>query len=500
MSKPAKEKMTMTKMVETISKEKIYRLMNIITIVVSAGFFVKNLLSASWMGMGAIGLCLLAYCLVLFVMNKRQVADDTKHMVVSCALLVVIAIVSLFSGASYSDDFILYLAAIALSGLFLRPQYPQTQIGLTNVLLIIQYICAPQKAGDLSQFILCAVLFNVAGILFSMVVARGRSYIVQSRARTAEMEKVIESLAAINAELNRNFEATNGRILDISAANQQVEMRTSELKDDSINITNGVADTVSTCDGAAECIDICKRQIQALVENINRFEEVLKANESNIGNMSTEIVTIKDSAHATNEVFDGIQQQMEEIVDVVAQLKSIASSTTMLSLNASIEAARAGAAGAGFAVVASKVQQLAVDSKNCSDRVEQIVGGMQEQVDKTRVQMQESSDTVDSSLATIEELNRSFNDLLTNFTSIYQNIEEQDASINELSASFDMIQNSVSTMAQYSEKNQSSIEEIAESIKIYGDNMEQMEADTEGLKHLAESMEQEIANRKNITQ
>ena len=45
-----------------------------------------------------------------------------------------------------------------------------------------------------------------------------------------------------------------------------------------------------------------------------------------------QILSIKDSAYATNKVFDGIQQQMEEIVAVVAQLKSIASSTTMLSL------------------------------------------------------------------------------------------------------------------------------------------------------------------------
>ncbi|MBE5888152.1 MAG: hypothetical protein E7283_04870 [Lachnospiraceae bacterium] len=490
-----KQKFTMTTMVTTITKEKIYNLMNKITVIVSAGFLVKNIIGQEWIGAIAIAACLAVYLVAVYIMQKRNMDADKRHLLVSCSLMIVICFISLFSGASYSDDFLLYLAAIGLAGLYLRPQYPQTMIGLGNVLLVIQYLVAPEKAGELGQFILCMVMYNLAGIMFSMVVARGRSYIVESRARTAEMEKIIESLAAINAELNRNFEATGGRIADINAANTQVELRTNELKDDSINITNGVADTVSTCDGAAQCIDICKRQIQALVDNISRFEEVLRANESNISDMSKEIVTIKDSAYTTNKVFDGIEKQMEEIVEVVAQLKSIASSTTMLALNASIEAARAGAAGAGFAVVAGKVQQLAVDSNHCSERVEHIVVDMQEQVDKTRKQMLESTDAVDSSLATIDELNRSFNELLTNFATMYQNIEEQEASINELTASFDMIQSSVSTMAEYSEKNQMSIEEIAESIKIYGDNMEQMEADTEGLKKLAESMEEEISRR-----
>ena len=47
-------------------------------------------------------------------------------------------------------------------------------------------------------------------------------------------------------------------------------------------------------------------------------------------------------------------------------------------------------------------------------------------------------------------------------------------------------------MAEYTEKNQMSINSIADSIKIYGNNMEQMEQDTVNLKQLAENMEKEI--------
>ena len=56
-----------------------------------------------------------------------------------------------------------------------------------------------------------------------------------------------------------------------------------------------------------------------------------------------------------------------------------------------------------------------------------------------------------------------------------------------------MIQTSVSTMADYSEKNQSSINDIADSIKIYGNNVEQMESDTENIRQLVLTMEAEIS-------
>ncbi len=495
MAKQQKEKATMVGMVAKITNEKIYKIMNNITIIVAAIFVVKNALSQAWIGSIATAICLGVYCGLGILMKKQKVDEERRTLITCIALMGVICIVSLFSGESYGDDFILYLAAIGMAGLYLNPKFPLTMLGVANLLLIFQAIVAPHKIGAAGQFILCFVVFDLAGTLFAMVVARGRLYIMESEQKAKEMERVIQSLAAINTELNRNFDTTNARIIDITDANHQVEERTTALQEDSINISNGVADTVSTCDGAAECIDTCKEQIQTLVDNISKFEEVLKDNESNIRNMSGEIATVKESANATNQVFDGIEQQMGEIVEVVTQLKAIANSTTMLSLNASIEAARAGSAGAGFAVVASKVQELAVDSNRCSDRVEQIVSNMQTQVDKTRRQMTESSETVDASLESINELTQSFNELLKDFQGIYKNIEEQDAGINELAASFEQIQSSISIMAEYSEKNQLSIEGIADSIKIYGDNMEQMEADTESLKLLAESMEKEISGQ-----
>ena len=119
------KKISMTGLVKNITKNTIYKFMNGITLVVSALFLVKNLLSSEVIGSVAIGLCLGIYCIVLFIMNKTKIATDTRNLVVSVALLIVISIVSIFSGSSFSDDFLLYLSAMGLSGLFLRPHSHQ---------------------------------------------------------------------------------------------------------------------------------------------------------------------------------------------------------------------------------------------------------------------------------------------------------------------------------------------------------------------------------------
>ena len=77
--------------------------------------------------------------------------------------------------------------------------------------------------------------------------------------------------------------------------------------------------------------------------------------------MNTQMSVVRDTMDNTNKVFSMLEEQMSEISVVIEELNKIASSTTMLALNASIEAARAGHTGAGFAVVATKVQDLAVE-------------------------------------------------------------------------------------------------------------------------------------------
>ena len=154
-----KKKKTMTDVVKNITKESIYKIMNTITLAVSGIFLVKNVLSGAIAGSIAIGLCLAIYCMVLFVMKKINVPTDTRNLVVSVALLVVISIVSIFSGSSFSDDFLLYLAAMCMSGLFLRPQNPQIQISCQKVkiplkAIILQRPMPRQQMGHNYQVIL----------------------------------------------------------------------------------------------------------------------------------------------------------------------------------------------------------------------------------------------------------------------------------------------------------------------------------------------------------
>lgn len=183
-----------------------------------------------------------------------------------------------------------------------------------------------------------------------------------------------------------------------------------------------------------------------------------------------------------------MEQRMQEIHVVTKQLNGISASTTMLALNASIEAARAGQAGAGFAVVASKVQELAVDSNKCSGQVADVVNAMQEQVQKTTMQLEESTEVIDASLEALEGLKGGFDHLTQQFSSLYSNIEEQNSNINQVESIFRELKDKIEDMSSHSEENETSVEAIAEAMGVYKESMKQVIDDTKHIHELSASM------------
>ena len=100
-------------------------------------------------------------------------------------------------------------------------------------------------------------------------------------------------------------------------------------------------------------------------------------------NQTAEIVRLAvDEAQATNQDIGGLAQGAQKIGDVIKLIRDIAEQTNLLALNATIEAARAGEAGRGFAVVASEVKSLAVQTAKATEEISSQVLEVQNSTDK----------------------------------------------------------------------------------------------------------------------
>lgn len=476
------------KMQEPISEQKIFKIMLWIVFPVCGVFLLKNIITGSLTGALTVGITVLVLTVALVIMKVLKVDERHCQLMASIGLTFVDFVISLNSGAYYSDDFPLMLAIIAMTALYFRPNYTLIQIGVCDVLFALLYIIHPEKAESLSQFIMCVAIFDLAAFLIYLTIKRGRAYISISEKRASEAEKLLNSLTKIGNELQTNFENSTKRIETLRETREQLDSNTTELKQGAQEIMDGAKSVVSTCDDVKDKVLETGKQVGTLTEGVHHVEDALAANQQNMEEMSRKIEAVRNETRQINQVFLLLEEHMQRISAVTEQLDSISSSTNMLSLNASIEAARAGQNGAGFAVVASKVRDLAVDSTECSAQVAAVVEEMQEQIQETTKQLAQNDHMIENSLEVLKELESGFEKLTEQFGFLYQNIESQNHNVSEVNEMFEQLQGRIDDVCHFTEKNQGSVESISDAILVYKNGVEEMVEDSKRISSLSTNM------------
>lgn len=468
-----------------IREDAIYRIMLIITFSVAGIFFLKNIINFNLGAMIAIGSCLLILGIALLVMKLAKVHKRKKQFVVSIMIMFIIFVISLFSGEYYSDDFPLYLAVIGLSGTYLEPTVTVVQIVLTDVLLALQYILIPEKADPLSQFIMCMALTTLAAYMFYLTIKRGRGFIQVGNDRAKEAESLVASITRAGTKLQENCETSSQRVDGLREASEKLEERTKELRVGSDSIIDSAQDIAHTFEEVHQSVQATGKQIDNLNTEVRKVESALSENKTYMHKMNKEMASVKKAVDEANSVFEALQRQILEISAVTDQLNNIATSTNMLALNASIEAARAGQSGAGFAVVASKVQELAVDSNRCSNEVVDVVTAMQSQIQVTTKQLADSTEAIDTSMTALNDLQASFDSLNNHFVSLYDNIGQQNATVSEMESVFGTLEDKIDEMSSCTEENQGYVDEISNAVGLYRSNMRDVMDDTRQVNELS---------------
>lgn len=471
-----------------MSNKSIYRLMLVLVYIVAPIYLIKNLIGGVASGAITIGICLTVFAIAAAAMHFLQTPPATKQTVVSLSLVLLVFLISLNSGEHYSDDYCLYIAVMALSGLYFNPKITKFQAFVIPIVLVVQYIVHPEKAESLSQFIMCVAIFILAAVLLCLLVNRGEAFIHISENKAEDAEKLLASMKEVGEELQKSMAHTTVKYEELQLVNNQLVQDADGLRSGSDGIVQGTQEVVAVCDEAHVVVQATEQQIEALNGEVNSCENAIMESSKSLNDMSKQMGTVREAMNNTNKVFSILEEQMGEISGVIQELNKIASSTTMLALNASIEAARAGKMGAGFAVVATKVQQLAVDSNSCSQRVAEVLSAMQEQVMETTEKLQGSTEAIGGSLTSLDELQSDFDSLTARFDNLYKNIEMQNETIHKVDSVFDELKAKVAVMNEYTEENQAVVESIFTSMDKCTENLNEVIEDSRRLNEVSENM------------
>ncbi|MDS0527558.1 methyl-accepting chemotaxis protein [Clostridium sp. SHJSY1] len=389
-------------------------------------------------------------------MNETELTDDTKPILTTTLLLTgVMGLVAIFLSVILSN-------------------------GIAKNIRNLKEVFAKASKGDLTAHMNATTKdeFKDLAESFNYMVGNISNLMDSVKKSSREVLETSTNLASMSEEVTASVEEVSKAIGEVStgATNQAQstqksaeEMSELSIRLDKMAVSSNEVDKLSV--GTKELGSKGLTMIDTLIEKSNK----------------TKLVTAE-----VNEIVQDMNESTKKINSISETISQITEQTNLLSLNASIESARAGDAGKGFAVVADEIRKLAEQSKHSTEEIKVIIANIQQKSDTAVNAIKFTNDVVNEQDLAVGETKEIFSDILKSIETVIDKVEEIKSSIIEIDSKKKNVAEEIEDISSISQETASATEEVTASTEEISSAMNNFTGFAESLQVLAEKLESEM--------
>lgn len=306
-----------------------------------------------------------------------------------------------------------------------------------------------------------------------------------------KMKELTQSLGNIVGKIRNSSDTMSANSYELNDTSSQTLAANNEISKAVEDVAEGSTGMAASISKINENLLEMSNETKDINESVNEIRNQTTAVQDSSKIMNDKIKSMQDSSHKMDEGISAISKRIEtvnttvdKVSNIVSVIEEISSETNLLSLNASIEAARAGDAGKGFAVVAQEIRVLSDNTNTELENIKQIISSL---VEECRYCVQASGTIVEDNAKQKEEIKA----VLDEFGSLDEQIQktaEKADEIEELVTAMielnDDITKSSNSLTDVSAANAAATEEM-------NANIEELNAMMHGVSEMAEHMNNE---------
>ena len=279
-----------------------------------------------------------------------------------------------------------------------------------------------------------------------------------------------DELGQLQASMQRMTQGLRELIGGIGDGVTQIASAAEELSAVTEQTSAGVNNQKVETDQVATAMNQMTATVHEVARNAEQASEAAlmadqQAREGDrvVGEAVAQIERLAGEVVNSSEAMNQLKAESDKIGSVLDVIKSVAQQTNLLALNAAIEAARAGEAGRGFAVVADEVRSLAQRTQQSTEEIEELIAGLQSGTQRVASVMDSSRQLTDSSVELTRRAGSSLETITRTVSSIQAMNQQIATAAEEQTAVAEEINRSVMNVRDISDQTSAASEETASS-------------------------------------